>query len=618
VAQAETAIRNQAARVANQTSFKQADQLAPESPAVVLVDVVVLSGDLMLFNSVRAAVGERNPVWRARTAEEAVDLLITGRCGVLLLDSAAHNGEPSVLVRQICRQFPDVVIVVAGSQDDDRALAEQVSSGQIYRFMHKPLSHKRASLFMHAAIQRHAERRAGRAQQPLAAWVPTLPGRSGSLIGLVFAIALAVLLVALNSFQPQSGKSPNADSATPAAAQPRVSEPAVPAVLQADPTLSKARAALDAGRVESPRGRNALDLFAAVLLARPDNAEAREGLRESVSGTVAAADDHASRGDLGEAWRLLNRVMQVDAHDPAALALAQRLQAEQSRALAASTATDAVDRSAPELDAADDADALAPQPQQSAGIAQRATGTPNAAESAAESATPPAKADSVAAAERQPGSLVSEPEVTPAQSTVASRPERQAADSPPAEESPAVIEEKVTQPVSSNRAVVRPDPLTPRRINRPSSSARNSGIVRSGPRSYGPPISSGHPIAGTTSSDNYLAPARVSRSALTPAKAAGGGPRLVAASELVKVTTQEPAYPARALRNGIEGWVEVEFTVTGAGDVRDMVITGSQPNGVFDDAAKDALTNWRFAPHRENGQPVPLRSVVTFRFQVEG
>jgi protein TonB len=110
----------------------------------------------------------------------------------------------------------------------------------------------------------------------------------------------------------------------------------------------------------------------------------------------------------------------------------------------------------------------------------------------------------------------------------------------------------------------------------------------------------------------------MSRAALTPVNAASSAPRLVAASELVKVTTEEPTYPARALRNGIEGWVEVEFTVTGAGDVRDMVITGSQPSGVFEDAAKDALANWRFAPHLENGQPVPLRSVVTFRFQVEG
>ena len=42
-----------------------------------------LSADQELFESAREAVGERNPVWRARSADEAADLLITGRCGVL-------------------------------------------------------------------------------------------------------------------------------------------------------------------------------------------------------------------------------------------------------------------------------------------------------------------------------------------------------------------------------------------------------------------------------------------------------------------------------------------------------------------------------------------------------
>ena len=44
----------------------------------VMVDVVVLSGDVPLYEAIRNAVGERNPVWRARSAEESVDLLLKG------------------------------------------------------------------------------------------------------------------------------------------------------------------------------------------------------------------------------------------------------------------------------------------------------------------------------------------------------------------------------------------------------------------------------------------------------------------------------------------------------------------------------------------------------------
>src|SRR5690606_5968087 len=49
----------------------------------LMVDVVVLTGDPALFEATRHAVGDRNPSWRAPTAEDAVDLLLAGRCGVL-------------------------------------------------------------------------------------------------------------------------------------------------------------------------------------------------------------------------------------------------------------------------------------------------------------------------------------------------------------------------------------------------------------------------------------------------------------------------------------------------------------------------------------------------------
>ena len=125
----------------------------------VLVDVVVLSTDMLLFEAIRAAIGERNPVWRARSAEESVDMLLTGRCGVLLVDLAAVSTEPATLVEQIVEQFPDVVVVVAGRREDEALLAQLISEGHVYRFMHKPLSAKRAGMFLNAATRCHVERR---------------------------------------------------------------------------------------------------------------------------------------------------------------------------------------------------------------------------------------------------------------------------------------------------------------------------------------------------------------------------------------------------------------------------------------------------------------------------
>ena len=110
------------------------------------------------FESVREAVGERNPVWRARTADEAADLLITGRCGVLLIDMAAVSTHADSFIVQIVEQFADVVVCVAGRRDNEPLLAPLISAGLVYRFLHKPVAARRADMFLQAAIRRHVER----------------------------------------------------------------------------------------------------------------------------------------------------------------------------------------------------------------------------------------------------------------------------------------------------------------------------------------------------------------------------------------------------------------------------------------------------------------------------
>lgn len=293
---------------------------AGSSPAAaVMVDVVVLSEDVTLFEAIRHSVGERNPVWRARSAEESVDLLLTGRCGVLLIDLAAVTARPATLVEQIVDQFPGVVVVVAGRREDEAVLAGLVSDGLVYRFMHKPLSPKRAGMFLNAAIRSHVERREGRGAEPLLPLVRELQSRVDPrkwlFIGSGLLIFLAVLAAVLIS---RYGKPVQPD---PASAQ-RATLTATPL---ADPVLSRARAAFAAGRYEAPPGRNALDLYAAALLTRPDDVEARQGLQATIARLVDTAARAAAAGDPAEARRLAGRVLGVDAGNTGAKAVVASL-----------------------------------------------------------------------------------------------------------------------------------------------------------------------------------------------------------------------------------------------------------------------------------------------------
>jgi protein TonB len=287
-----------------------------------LVDVIVLSADLALFDAIRDAIGERNPVWRARSAEESVDLLITGRCGVLLVDLASVSTQPDTLIQQIVDQFPDVVVCVAGMREDEPLLAPLISDGLVYRFMHKPLSPRRAGMFLQAAIRHHCERDQGVVQEPILRLVTSLPSRFDpwKWVFVTLGVALFVMILAA-LFGHREPQQPSQHAATVAAA------PAARTTsdLRADPVLSRARAAFDAGRYETPPGRNALDLFKAVLLAHPDNAEAQAGLDKTIDRILDDAGRALEAGDSAEAQRLVDRALEADPGRRTAVLLAQRM-----------------------------------------------------------------------------------------------------------------------------------------------------------------------------------------------------------------------------------------------------------------------------------------------------
>jgi TonB family protein len=534
-------VRN--SQVHDQAAQFPSSTLSPARDSAVMVDVVVLSGDLSLFEAIRHAVGERNPVWRARSAEESVELLLTGRCGVLLIDMAAVSTQPATLVEQIVEQFPDLVVVVAGRRDDETLLARLISDGLVYRFMHKPLSPRRAGMFLNAAIRSHVERRENRSLAPL---LPLMGGLRTRIelrkwLFVTAGLALFLLLLALLLFDDRPAASP---ARAPVAAAPGRPAAPVPPRPIADPVLSGARAALAAGRYEAPAGRNALDLYAAVLLARPANPEARAGLDETTARLVAMASNEAQAGDLDEARRLVARVLAVDPDHASARALKARLD-------------------------------MPPAP---------------VTEPPASLAEAPARADAKTAA-----ALPTTPAGPPAVPPV------------PATQPAAVVAAPVAKPDIDRATPVRvmPDPLTPRFAAPVAAQSSRATSNRGSNRTFGPPIVSGHPTAG------YTKPLPAPEPITQPDPA-------MPDRDLEQLTATEPVYPPEALRNRVEGWVEVDFTVTEAGVVREIEIVAAEPRGVFEAAATAAVGQWRFQPRVVNGRPVPQRSSVRLRFNVEG
>ncbi len=79
--------------------------------------------------------------------------------------------------------------------------------------------------------------------------------------------------------------------------------------------------------------------------------------------------------------------------------------------------------------------------------------------------------------------------------------------------------------------------------------------------------------------------------------------------DIIPLVRVEPQYPMRAEQRGIEGWVELMFTITAVGTVKDVVVTASYPGSVFDRVAVRAVRKWKYSPKVEDGAAVERTNV---------
>jgi protein TonB len=88
--------------------------------------------------------------------------------------------------------------------------------------------------------------------------------------------------------------------------------------------------------------------------------------------------------------------------------------------------------------------------------------------------------------------------------------------------------------------------------------------------------------------------------------------------DVIPLVRIAPDYPPRALSRGLEGWVQVQFTITATGTVKDAVVVNAEPKNIFDEAALKAIARWRYNPRVDGGVAVERVGVQTIiRFQLE-
>ncbi len=74
--------------------------------------------------------------------------------------------------------------------------------------------------------------------------------------------------------------------------------------------------------------------------------------------------------------------------------------------------------------------------------------------------------------------------------------------------------------------------------------------------------------------------------------------------EAIPMIRIQPQYPPKALREGIEGYVRLKFTVMPDGRPSNVVIVESKPRRVFDQAVRRVIYKWKFKPRVVDGKKV--------------
>lgn len=89
--------------------------------------------------------------------------------------------------------------------------------------------------------------------------------------------------------------------------------------------------------------------------------------------------------------------------------------------------------------------------------------------------------------------------------------------------------------------------------------------------------------------------------------------------EFLPIVRVAAVYPRRALQRGIEGYVDVEFTVSKFGSVTNPKVIQASPEGIFDQAALDATLKYKYKPRVVNGEPMEVSGVeVRVTFEIGG
>lgn len=633
--------------------------------------LIALTRDAQLVATLKKVTDPTHPVLPVGSEVDLSSVLLTHQGGVAVIDCAAVATAVAQLIDRVHAQFPELVLIVAGSTDQQGMLAAQITDGSVHRFLHRPVSEQRVRLFVEAAWRRHAQ--GGVVPEGAPASRPPRRRRAALvLLGLAALVGVAAPLAwrALRAPQeaPQSGPAPAAGVAGDDAAL--------------ESLLARADRALAAGALVAPPTENAADLYREALKRNARDPRAVNGLEQVIDRLLAAAEAELQQQHLDAAQRLTEQARaigpdharvaflaaQIGAQrESAVLNKAQRAAAggdvagalatlegaahgehrstlvEEAREQLAqkqldSRVADYLSRGhealargalvAPVKDNArfyiESARALAPGDaavQQSMQEliarlqreAHEALAAKNAEQAdiwiaaAADLGADPAQVSALRGEAQQLRSVARSEQLTRLSSAFEERLERGAL-LEPATDSAHFYLTQLMQQAPDDPATQRARSAYGTRLLDEARNALGTQDFPGARRWLAEARAASADAAGVSRLDAALAVAQDEAQQATS---------FVNASSLTRTHYVAPQFPDIARTRGIDGWVDLQFVVGSDGAVSDVAVVGAQPVGIFEQAALDAVRHWRYQPVLHDRQAVSQHARVRLRFRLQ-
>lgn len=637
--------------------------------------ILVLSRDGNLVETVKKAAPRGVPVAFAPDLDHVAEKLSNLKPGVLVADSAS-TADVASMVAQLTQHFPELVVVVAGKREDSSSLMQLTAAGRIFRFLLTPLSHGQTRLALEAAVKQHLDLAA--AGQRINAGNAAGEGGSKNYVMTYGALAAGLLIViggiwfGVSRFTGEPEAPPVVNQPVAPGAQQPGGVPERPDPVKAE--LALAKDAFTQGKFIEPAGESALDLYRSALALDPNSQDAKDGIRSVVDKILERAEAALLAERLEEAIRTIETARDIDSAHPRLAFLDTQVARERER-LKLSQAQEVGNRVRALVNTANDRmlngrlltppggsarDALLEarrldptdpivlttirefstqlteeaRKSLAGGNVEAATAYVQGARQMGSAGSALAAVErSLAEASRAPAGAGPSTATGAAQSAGARRPATgsQAGAGPTVETMVADVRQRLSEgklidPAgeSARDALVALRTAAP---NRPEveelSRALSTRLLDTGRQAMNAKafersaqliaaakdVGQRYNGAAITQAENDLTSARES-SSLTN--------NIVSAASLKRVRMVSPVYPDSARKRGVEGWVELAFTVQTNGSVDQVEVRNASPADVFDDAAVRAVRQWRFEPVQRNGAVIEQRAMVRLRFSQAG